>query len=76
MPTSRTRSFLILRIHKNGPLAHGLSRRERGGEFARFSGLEEDKDELAFLTIAMGDAPDKSIVMEIHEDPFFDAMAQ
>lgn len=35
-----------------------------------------DKDELAFLTIAMGDAPDKSIVMEIPEDSFFDAMAQ
>ena len=36
----------------------------------------EDKDELAFLTIAMGGAPDKSIVMEIPEDSFFDAMAQ
>lgn len=65
VPAARKRSFLILR-----------TRFARGGEFARFSGLEEDKDELAFLTIAMGDAPDKSIVMEIPEDSFFDAMAQ
>lgn len=28
------------------------------------------------VNIAMGDAPDKSIVMEIPEDSFFDAMAQ
>ena len=47
-----------------------------GPEVTRFSGLEEDKDELAVLTIAMGDAHDKSIVMEIPEDSFFDAMAQ
>ena len=65
VPAARKRSFLILR-----------TRFARGGEFARFSGLEEDKDELAFLTISMGDAPDKSIVMEIPEDSFFDAMAQ
>ncbi len=28
------------------------------------------------VNIAMGGAPDKSIVMEIPEDSFFDAMAQ